>query len=200
MFGGGILMKYYKLMMDYNGTKKEDMVCYVEEGFPEKYGIDEYAIYDGKLFDEWCGDLTFYYNPLEGSIPNDYLATDIGWLIVSNRCRKILDEMDVNNVQYLPIKIKSLADKSEIKGYSVINIIGQVEALNLDSSVYSYFNLDDKKILNVIKYGLNKDPIKNLHIFRLKESKFSVFVSEDVKKAFKAKKINGFDFLQVRVV
>lgn len=193
-------MKYYKLMMDYNGTRKEDIVCYVEEDFKEKYRLDEYAIYDGKFLEEWCEDLTFYYNPFEGNIPNDYLATDLGWLIVSNRCKTILDEMNVTNVQYLPIKIKSLDAETEIKSYWIINILGQIEALNLETSVYSYFDLDDEKILNVIKYGLIRKAIGNLHIFRLKESKIPVFVSEVVKNAFTEKEINGFDFLEVSVI
>lgn len=187
-------------MMDYNGTRKKDMVCYVEEDFKAKYGIDEYAIYDGKFFEEWREDLTFYYNPLEGNIPKGYLATNLGWLIVSNRCKTILDEMNVTNVQYLPIKIKSIADESELNSYWIINILGQINGLNLDTSVYSYFELDDEKILNVIKYGLIKSAIGNLHIFRLKESKIPVFVSEEVKKAFKEKEINGFDLLEVSVI
>lgn len=123
-------MKYYKLIMDYNGTKEEDMVCYVEEGFSEKYGIDEYAVYECKVINNWINDITFYYNPTEGNVPNDYLSTDLGWLIVSERFRKVLDSMNVTNIQYLPIKIKSLLDESEILGFSVLNIIGEVEALN----------------------------------------------------------------------
>jgi hypothetical protein len=194
------VMKYYKLMMDYNGTKEEDMVCYVEEGFSQKYGIDEYAMYDCKTIENWNNNLTFYYNPLEGSVPNDYLATNLRWLIVSERCRKILDDVGVNNVEYLPIKIKSQHDGSEINGFSLVNVLGETDALNISFSDYSYLELDDEKILNVRKYAVNKNDVSNLHIFRLKDDTIPVFVSETVKKAFIKNKINGFDYLEIKVV
>ncbi|QOR67317.1 maleate cis-trans isomerase [Cytobacillus suaedae] len=176
------------------------MVCNVEEGFSQKYGIDEYAIYDCKVINNWADDLTFYYNPTEGNVPNDYLATNLGWLIVSEKCRKILEEMNVTNIQYLPIRIKSLHDENEIQGFSVLNIIGEVEALNLNASVYNYFEVGEEKILSVIKYAVNKDLLLNTHIFRLKEDTIPVFVSEKVKKAIRLNKLSGFDFLEIKVV
>lgn len=193
-------MRYFKLMMDYNGAKQEDLVCYVEEDFSEKYGIDEYAIYDGKIIENWNDNITFHYNPEQGCVPNDYLANNLGWLIASEQCRNILDEMNITNIQYLPIKIKNLFNKSEIEGFSVVNIIGKTEALNLNASVYSYFELDDENILNVIKYAINKNDVTNIHIFRLKEDTIPIFVSEEVKKAFEINKLNGFDFLEIKVV
>jgi hypothetical protein len=193
-------MKYYKLMMDYNGTKEEDMVCYVEEDFSQKYGIDNYDIYDCKYIDNWNKNFTFYYNHFNGSVPNDYLATDLGWLIVSEGCRKILSEMKVTNVQFLPVKIKSQHDGNEMDGFCLVNVIGETDALNLNFSDYSYFELDGEKILNVRKYAVNKNAVEDLHIFRLKDDTIPVFVSESVKKAFDKNKINGFDFLEIKVV
>lgn len=75
-------MRYYKLLMDSSGDN--DIVCHYEND----YGIQQYDLKMGKKFDGWNEDFEFYYDVTEGEQATDYLANDMGWLVVSGKLKK----------------------------------------------------------------------------------------------------------------
>lgn len=187
-------MKYYKLLYDYENDKKA-VCCRCDELF----GMDKYLTEKGLFIQEWRNDITFFYDTDNNLELTDYLGNNLGWFIVSLKLKTILEELE-GCIQFLPIKLVNREKGKEIQNYYVANIYSLIEALDLENSKYSEFNLREEKILSIKLYALKRTKIENKHIFKLKESYMPKFVSEQVKLTMEQYGITGCDFLQVKVV
>lgn len=195
-------MKYYKIMFDDENAKTGDIVCYAEMDYEEKYGIKQYDISKGEYIKNWNPYFTFYYDSAKGENTVDYMATNIGWALISPKFKQIIEEIVVDDVQICPVKIKEKTTGKEINGYGVINITTQTDALDLDNSDHVYFTVKKtgQKVLSVKKYALKSSVINGKHLVRLKEGKFATFVSEQLKERICKNGLTGCDFLEVKVV
>lgn len=187
-------MQYYKLMLD--DSCEDDIMCHCEE----TYGIEQYELKKGKFFNSWDQRITFYYDPNEGERQTDYLANNLGWFIVSSKLKGVLDGLEKDNIQYFPVRIINKCTNEPLEGYFVANIINVVDALCLDHSKYSVFELDGEKIYSVQKYALTKENVAGKHIFKLKCDEIPVFVSEEFREEVEKIGIIGCDFQEVKVV
>ena len=189
-------MKYYKLLYDHKNDI--DFIGCLSE---ELYGVDQYDVEQGKCISNWDERITLIYNPNEGNRSTDYLANDLGWLVVSSEFKKILEESDITGIQYLPINVKNKLDNKELEGYFVANICNLVDALDFENSKYDLFDINEnEKMLAVEKYALKKDKVKDVNIFKISEDNIPNFVSEKLKKLIEANNLTGFDFLEVKAV
>lgn len=189
-------MKYYKLLYDHKNDI--DFIGCLSD---ELYGVDQYDVEQGESISHWDERITLVYNPNEGNRATDYLANDLGWLVVSSKLKKILEEADITGIQYLPINVKNKLDNQELEGYLVANICNIVDALDFENSKYDLFDIDEnEKMLAVEKYVLKKDRVKDVNIFKIGEDNIPNFVSEKFKKIIEANNLTGFDFLEVKVV
>lgn len=111
-----------------------------------------------------------------------------------------MKEVVGENIQYLDINIINSKTKEQDNTYKVVNVIKHLTALDLENSVYDFFELDDEKILSVEKYALKQDVIKNYNIFKLNDETIPVFVSEKIKDIVEENSLIGFQFLEVKVV
>ncbi|MFD1359008.1 imm11 family protein [Fictibacillus halophilus] len=187
-------MRYFKLLLD--DSNDNDVVCYCNN----THGFEQYELSEGKYIHDWNKDIAFLYNPSEGDRLTDYLANNLGWLIVSTRFKDVLCELNVCGVQYLPVKVINSADNTTLNNYYVANVINVVDAINLNYSDYSVINLDDEKIYSIRKYALSKNDIKMNHLFKLKGFEIPLFASESVKELVTKNNIKGCDFLEVKVI
>ncbi|GAA0180836.1 hypothetical protein SH2C18_34620 [Clostridium sediminicola] len=192
-------MKYYKIMHDENGTM-EDMVCFSDKDYENKYSVKGNYLYEGKIIKDWNPDFTFYYNSEEGYRPTDYLPNNLSWLLVSSKFVEIIKKIGVREVQFLPVVIKEVNTGKIIEGYSVLNITRLTNAIDLPNSLYTEIEARDIKVISVIKYALNKNKLKGSHLVRLKAHKFATFISDEIKNELEKNKITGFGFLEVKVV
>jgi hypothetical protein len=120
----------------------QDVVCRSDEMF----GIEQYAFLDGEMYEGWNEKFTFHFDPSEGCIPTDYLANDLGWLIVSERLREIFEDLEPGSIQYFPVSIINLKNGTPIIGYYVCNLLNHIDAIDLDNSDYTFFKLDEEEI------------------------------------------------------
>lgn len=187
-------MKYYKLLL--NDSNLNDIVCYSNDSSE----FEQYHLQEGKFIKNWNEDFTFYYNSEDGNRLTDYLANDLGWFLVSNRFKKFLNVIDNNEIQYLPLKVVNLKDKSIINSYSVANILTVLDVLNLEYSDYSVIEVDDEKLYSIIKYAINKNELNDYHIFKIKGYEIPIFVSEEFKGIVLKHGITGCDFLEVKTI
>lgn len=188
-------MRYFKLVQDFEND--DDYVIVKSSNKAEHYDSE---IVKGELIENWDKDIKFEYNVEDGKILSDYLVSDNGWVIVSKKFRDVVKEIVGENIQYLDINIINSKTKEEDNTYKVANVTKHLEALDLENSVYDFFELDDEKILSVEKYALKQDVIKNCNIFKLKDETIPVFVSEKVKDIVEENSLIGFQFLEVKVV
>ncbi|MGE7666857.1 imm11 family protein [Ureibacillus composti] len=186
-------MKYYKLLLD--NSNGNDIFAYCDNIM----GINQYALMEGKVIKNWNRDVLFFYNPNEGDRYTDYLANDLGWFIVSERLKNILQQLD-DNIQYFPIKIVNKLDKTQFSEYYVANILNVVSALNLEKSKYDLIEAEDIKIYSVSKYALNSNALNNLNIIKLKGDELPVFVSEILKEYICENNLTGCDFLEIKII
>lgn len=187
-------------MFDDENSTENQMTCYSDDNFEEMYGVKRNDMYEGIRLENWSDDVTLYFDTSEGDEPTDLMANDLGWHIISRRFQEILENLSVSNVQLLPVILKEKSTGETIDDYSVVNIISLVEALDMEHSKYNVFEARGKKILSVMKYSLKGEKIENLHLVRLKESKFATFVSDVVRNELLSKNINGCDFIEVKIV
>nr|WP_236927515.1 DUF1629 domain-containing protein [Geobacillus thermodenitrificans] len=75
-----------------------------------------------------------------------------------------------------------------------------VDALNLEHSDYSVFELDGERIYSIKKYALCKEAIQSKHIIKLKGDEIPIFISEELRELIEKNNITGFDFLEVKVI
>lgn len=187
-------MKYYKLLYDYEHDV--DAIC-CDSG--DLKGIDRYDVEHGKIIENWDSDITFTYDPSEGDRKTDYLGNNLGWLIISEKFRNVLQNVTTEKIQYLPVNIININNNQKLGNYFVVNIYNTVEALDLDKSEYKIFEIDEnEKVISVKKYALKLENI-NKDIFKLKEKTIPIFLSERVMNEIKENNITGCDFLEVKV-
>ncbi|HWK22296.1 MAG TPA: DUF1629 domain-containing protein [Ureibacillus sp.] len=186
-------MKYYKLLLD--NSNDNDLFAYCDN----LMDINHYDLMEGKALKNWREDIIFYYTPSEGDRYTDYLANDLGWFIVSERLKNILQQLDRNS-QLFPVKIVNKLNKSQFKTYYVVNILNVVNALNLKESKYDLIEAEDIKIYSVSKYALNRRELNNLNIIKLKGDELPLFVSELLKKTITDNNITGCDFLEIKLI
>lgn len=189
-------MKYFKLLYDYNNDT--DAICCESN---ELYDVDRYDVEKGIFINNWDDGITFYYDPQEGDRETDYLGNDLGWLIISEKLKLVLENHKIMGIQYLPIKVKNKLDSKQLNNYYVANIYNLVDALDLQKSDYSIFELDEnEKIFSVKVHVLEEEKLKGLDIFRLKEDHIPKFVSKNIVNLIKENDITGFEFIEVSIV
>lgn len=188
-------MKYYQLM--YNHKNSYNCINCKEVNLNK---INEYIVTIGQYINNWEEYIEFKYNPNDGEIFTDYLFNIYGWLVVSDKFIRLCDEYINADVQYLNINIKNELDNSIISTYKVLNILDVVDAIELEYSDYSEFELDNEKFISITKYAINGEKVSGHHIFRLKNSTMPIFVSEKIKSTIEQNNLTGFDFLEVKSV
>lgn len=188
-------------MLDEEKSTADQMVCRAEENYEQKYGINKYDLFSGSRFDNWNETFTFLYSREEGNVTTDYIANNLGWILISSRFKVAMERInEIKNVQYLPVAIKEISTNEVMNGFYVLNIIGFSNALDLENSVYKVLQSRGKKMLSIIKFALNETELDNLHILRLEQHKFSTFISEALKSELNKNFIKGCDFLEIKVV
>ena len=188
-------MKYYLLSYDYEND--DEYIIITATNKAEKYN---YNMLKGEKIENWDEDVIFQYSNDEGIIFTDYLASNNRWLVVSEKFRRLIGEIESDSIQYLDIKIKNSRTDKINDTYKVANVITILDALDLENSQYDVFELDDKKILSIEKYALRKNMIENKNIFRLKDDTIPIFVSERFKNIVEENSLIGFQFLEVKVL
>ena len=183
-------MQYYKMMTD--GSKKRNNDILARSAIEAE---DRFILYKGIIVTDWNNDMTFECDPKEGYITTDFLCNNYGWTIFSEKAINLLGDLVRNDIQLLPVKVVNKNTNAEIGRYFVINILPFLDALDLENSVYNY--IGEENSLSVIKYGIKEEKADGHHIFRLKDSKFAIFISEEFYKIVKKNKMVGCDFLKV---
>ena len=180
-------MKYYEMMYDY---ENDDSFLFAEPCVDVE---DEYIVYDGKIIEGW-DTIKFECDIDEGPVPTEKLGNAYGWEMFSEKALNLFEDIIKGDVQLLPVVIVDKDNGQDMGKYFVVNVLPLLDALDLEHSVYDY---DDDQ-LSVVKYAIKEEKVEGHHIFRLRDSRFAVFVSEKFREIAKANKMLGVDFLEIK--
>ena len=141
------------------------------------------------------------YDSREGSIATDYLANDMTWLVVSQKLKDILDELNTK-IQYFKVKIQDEKGKKLNGNYYVANIINLVDSLCLHES--DYFETDIEgigTIYTISKFAIYGNKVGENDVFKLlNRQEIPIFVSVRLKKIVEERQITGMEFLEVKII
>lgn len=165
------------------------------------YNIYRYDVIKGEKIVYWNNNISFGYNPTDGRAFTDYLANDLNWFIISRVFKETLEKNNITGLQYLSVNLLNEATRETTKEYYLANVYNLIDALDLTNSKYSSFkNTDGSNLISVSVYTLKNDMVKDIDIFRLKNSNIPIFISDRLRKIIRNNKITGCDFLQVKVI
>lgn len=160
----------------------------------EFLGFDHYRLFDGYSINDWPSGVTFYYS--QGDVTEDFLGNSLGLPIVSARIRGFLELVAGNECQMLPVSIIDSRTGKVLEGYSVLNLLNVIPALDRVNAKYQ----EDPKHPDrpvIFKVVLYKPALKATRIFRLSEQKTLIFVSEEMRKEFDVMAVTGVLFSKV---
>lgn len=188
-------MKYFKLILD--DSNDNDVVVYCED----THGFEQYELKEGNFLENWNDNITFYFNLYDGNIFTDYLANNLGWFIISNKFKDLINIIG-GGCQFLPVNVVDFESKSRIEDdeYFVANVLDVVDALNLENSDYSVMDLEGEKIYSVRKYAVSEEKINKKNSFKLKGDEIPLFVSETFKQLVEENNITGCEFIEIRTI
>jgi hypothetical protein len=131
---------------------------------------------------------------------SDVLLAGFQLQVWSPRLVSLLEEMGIQNMQYLPITIIDHETKKKETSYRIANILGAIDCLDRDNSQYRLAS-GSNVFLRVSKFRIHTDKIVALPgmrepplLFRLGEFKRHILVHERVKEACTKAKISGLKF------
>jgi hypothetical protein len=180
--------EYFKLWFD--DTDDQAIIC-------RKYdlkGVSRHILSKAKPIEDWPEDITFY---AEGEHAEDYLGNARGWLMFSERVRRALEQLGVEGIQFLPVRVVIVETGKELPGYSVMNVLTVLSALDEEHTVYLEPRHEEYPHLSITKVALLREAIGNADIFRLAELKVSVYVSRRVKEHLEEIGATGFKWIPV---
>lgn len=191
-------MKYYELMFHRDGT--EDIICTSKENIEEEYGVGRSDLDKGNYLTDWHEDFMFYYDEEEGNVLIDLLNNNLDWFLISSGFKKVIEKLEIKEVQFLPVCIQEMHTKKEISGFSVLNITGIIDALDQENTIFDDFGGGELSFKSVLKPVLKEEKLKGIHLFRVKGDEYSIYISKTLKDALQKNKITGCVFKEIKVV
>ncbi len=167
-------------------------------------GLDETDFLQGKRIDNWPDDVSFRATtPENDGAPDDALANELLLPIVSKRVQQALAKAKIGDIQFLPVHVFDSRGR-RVKGYSILNILRLIDALDMERSKVDYFpddwpvEADRGKFWVCEKAVLVSSKLASVDIFRLQIDPFLMFASEKFSSIFEKNKFTGIGFLRVR--
>lgn len=189
-------MKYYRLLPD--GERIGDVVCRSIESYQSEFHVDnEYVLNEGRYISTWDENFVFEYDPNEGTVFSDYITNDLGWILISEKMKRVMQDAGEVSIQFLPVVIKNKETNETHHQYSVLNVTQLTDALDLNNSEYKEFKTTDHTMLLVKKFAILKAKVAGKHVLRLLNQDGPLFCSEAVVSSLTHAGVTGCDFLEV---
>lgn len=156
------------------------------------------------LQNKWVDDFTIY---TQGTIPVDYFLAGGFYDVVSDPVRRTVQAMiEKERVEFLPVRVVSVATNEEIERYWAINVIENIDALDWEKTIWTTPKVpydDNQAYSKIIRPVLKFELTKNVNIFHLSVEgriKSGIYISWQLKKALEdANSILGMEFTPIKV-
>ncbi len=125
----------------------------------------------------------------ESKTPSDFLESP--YFIVSNRMRKALDAFGIKNIQYVPAVLEQPDPKKQHMGYFLANVIGLVSCVDPERSTYQQLSGNKRLLRGMV---IDAKAVPGLSLFRLKENRRLVLISQPLKLHLQTQGLQGLSF------
>ncbi len=175
----------------------EDFSCFSDEpdGFRAKFWISAEIIVEPPPAYELIGDVD------SPTTLSDVLLTGFQLQVFSQKLVSLLNDMEIENIQYFPIKIINHKTKEIESSCQIANIVGAIDCLDLKNSVYAR-SAGSGNIIRVSNFRIIEENIRRLPgmknpplLLRLGEFKRHILAHERVKEACQKADISGVKFI-----
>ncbi|MBW2738072.1 MAG: hypothetical protein JRE64_04315 [Deltaproteobacteria bacterium] len=167
----------------------------IPDAIPKQYQLLEGV----SRLDGWPEDVVFEFSKHrpEGMNLTDYFENSSQWLIISNRFRAVLEEFDVKDIEYLPVKIKNHKGRMASEHYWIANFLVLTEAVDRERSIFDDNPGSENGIFSFDKLVLREDILKSGPvIFSLKEEPMTVIARQDLVERIKEEGLTGVEFVE----
>lgn len=167
--------------------------------------IDRHELEKGKYVSNWNQYSCVRSDSIEDDGEPEDVIFDYSVPIVSSRLKNaiLLNRVGLDDIQLLPIRlVKSTG--IEIDGYSVLNVVRRIPALNrkLSFEISEHEHEVDpetrlRKIDAIYKIAINPDVVIGHNVFRLSEYNSALLMSSEFCKVFSHYNYTGYRLSQV---
>ena len=195
-------MKFYR-PLPCDNTVKNPQVCDFSN-FEER-GFSKTDLLKGQIIQVWDSEIFFQSKKkkndgMSDDVLQNYLMLDI----YSSKLSTLLIENNITGIQLLPIDVLTTSNASRA-GFRIVNTLNLIEAFDFERSIFNRFDHNFPnpnvrgKIAGVTEFVLHSHRLTGFDIFRLKEYKQAIFVSEKFKDIFEKNICTGYSFTEVKL-
>lgn len=133
---------------------------------------------------------------IDGELNEAVIATGFRGPLVSSNIKEILEQLEVENLQFFPVELYHKNAKKTIEGYYIMNVIGSFDPIDYDKTDITYIDIPGGKRIGDFSSltFIPMDDLKLPKIFRLKPYMPIMVADSSVKEAFEKNYITGFKF------
>lgn len=165
--------------------------CINDNSYYEVSGHNEetskYIWISGQRFENEHFTKPIYLDPEYGQEHIDLYSTSVP--VMSNRLIEQLRNLGVTNLDTYPALLKDKKSEAEFNGYSLVNVIGQVDAIDHAKSVGK--KRPGRKQFRYSKLVLDEEKVEGQKLFRLQQIPSHIVVSEEIASCLKNSALRG---------
>ncbi len=118
-------------------------------------------------------------------------------LVVNNRVKKVFDNLNIDTVEYLPIRLWDHQKSPVSDDYYILNPLGSIDFIDMEKSEYAMGALDKSQIRDIDDLVVSMDKIpKEAKIFRATTMMDQIFIHDDLRLALEAEGIQGYKLMK----
>lgn len=123
----------------------------------------------------------------------DFVRSTQGVIIASPKVRQVLESLQLDNLEFLPITLCDHQWTRVAEGYSILNVLGSQEAIDMEKSKYKIDPITKREISRLKSLALQKDKIDpQAYLFRCSMMMELILMSDHVHDAFVKEGVTGF--------
>ncbi|MFP2960102.1 imm11 family protein [Myxococcus sp. 1LA] len=140
-----------------------------------------------------CGKVSFSDHFPERRKLYDFVKNTVGVLLVSSRVKRVLEDLHVGNVEFLPVSMCDHQWNPVAEGYEILNVLGSEDVIDLEKSDVDIDPITKKEVTRVGNLVLTQGKIDpKADIFRARNMMELILISDRTKLAFERAGLTGF--------
>ncbi len=192
---------YYEIFDGGNYYSSDKKRLWLSEKDDELKGVASHPFHEGRIIESWPADVTLY---VTGEHPQDYLTSRMGWVVVSDKVKRVFEDCHISGVQFLPVRVLHEKKNKEFGPFWALNAYQKADGLNWEHTRWSIENPAEVAYpeLGILIPAFNFEVVQNLDVFRLDingEGSMSIFISQKVRECLeRARAMSGFELKPVK--